>query len=439
LLLLALLSTVSAQLPPTLEWNVWIGQNFPTNGYLAAAESREFGLLVAAAHDGLNSVKGSNYRKYTPYIAYSETTLHTDRCDAWIVAASYKTLLHLIVDTRVNTEGTAIYFTPAQRASFHALIDARYNNVTTALGNDNLCETKGVKLGEDAANAVFEARADDGFNRTIPKPYLPNFQIGMWYPRPNEADVYPLKSFEKPLAVPTPYHFIVPPPVFDFDNADFISDMLYIKDKGSNGTTTRTAQESISAQFAVLLAGARYSAAMLTGMYPKLNVAFPGFSLRDFTRLHALLSLFQGDSYICGTNQKAKYNYWRPWQVITRANEWGLLYPKLAQLYDPNWVPYQVTPNHQEYPAGHPSASAGYAQVVRRITGWEVFPGGPITVNAPKPGIFETYNSLGEIKEKMVQARVFGGMHLRNSGRVGARMGEQIADYVVDNFLLPVA
>jgi len=343
------------------------------------------------------------------------------------------------VDNRVNTYATALFFNATQRASYHALIDARYTNVTTALGNDNLCEIKGVKLGVDAANSIFEARADDGFNRSISLPYLPNFQVGQWYPRPNEDLVYPLKSYERPLAVPSPYHFIVPPPHYNFDDSDFIADMLYIKDKGSNGTTTRTAAESNSAIFAVLLAGARYSTAMLTGMYPKLTASFPGYDLRDFTRLNTLLSLFQGDSYICVTNMKDKYNAWRPFQVINRANEWSLIYPKLAQLYDPNWVPFQVTPPHQEYPAGHPSASGGYAQVVRRITGWEVFPGGPITVNAPRPGISETYNSVGEIEEKMVNARVFGGMHLRQSGYAGQQLGHDIADYIVDKFLLPVA
>jgi len=46
---------------------------------------------------------------------------------------------------------------------------------------------------------------------------------------------------------------------------------------------------------------------------------------------------------------------------------------------------------------------------------------------------------LTKIEEKMVNARVFGGMHLRQSGYAGQQLGHDIADYIVDKFLLPVA
>jgi len=358
-----------------------------------------------------------------------------------IVAAAFKTLLRITVTTRVNSNGQGFYFPLSghnNQSYYLNKIDEFYTSFINGLGiTQPSVITKGETLGRSAANSVWNARAQDGFNRTVPDYYVPTFQVGKWYPRTNEAQVYPLASYEKPIAIPTPYHFLVPPPHFQFDN-DYLADLAYTKDKGSAGSTTRTQAEGNSAIFAVILAGGRYQTAMLTQIYPRL-VTYADFDLRAFTRLHAIAAFAQADSYITVANQKATYQNWRPWQAITTANDtrWASLYPGLAALADPTWVPFQTTPNNPEYPAGHPTASSLLAHTIRRLTGWEVIPGGPIRVVSPNPNISENYTSIGEIEEKMVNARVFGGMHLRESGRVGVALGHKIADYIIANWLQP--
>jgi hypothetical protein len=241
----------------------------------------------------------------------------------------------------------------------------------------------------------------------------------------------------KPLSVPTPYHFLVPPPQFQLDDSDYIADLLYTKDKGSKFNSTRTAAESRSAIFAVILAGARYQTAMLTQLFPRMET-YASYDVRDFTRLHALVSLAQADSYLSVTNQKATYQYWRPWQAITRGADplWASLFPELASLADPSWQSFQTTPNNPEYPAGHPTGSSCLAHTLRRLLRWEVIPGGSITAIA-NPTINETYFTIGDIEEKMVNARVFGGMHLRQSGRIGVKLGHNLVDYTVATWLRP--
>jgi len=220
------------------------------------------------------------------------------------------------------------------------------------------------------------------------------------------------------------------------NDEDYLADLRYTKDKGGKFGSTRTAAESNSAQFAVILAGAKYQTQMLNALYPQF-VTYAGYDLRDFTRLHALISMAQADSYTSITNQKTTYESWRPVHAITRAMDYAGLYPRLAQLFDPTWESFQTTPNNPEYPAGHPCASSCLAHSLRRILNWEVFPGGPVTATAT-PTIQETYSTVGEIEEKMVNARVFGGMHLRASGRTGVILGHRLVDWTVTHWLLPV-
>jgi hypothetical protein len=39
---------------------------------------------------------------------------------------------------------------------------------------------------------------------------------------------------------------------------------------------------------------------------------------------------------------------------------------------------------------------------------------------------------------EVINARIYGGMHYRSSGEIGAAMGRMIADYTVQNVLKPL-
>ena len=55
-------------------------------------------------------------------------------------------------------------------------------------------------------------------------------------------------------------------------------------------------------------------------------------------------------------------------------------------------------------------------------------PGVPITVTLS--GITRNWNSFSEGVQEVIDARVYSGIHWRNSDEVGARMGRQIAQFV---------
>jgi hypothetical protein len=54
------------------------------------------------------------------------------------------------------------------------------------------------------------------------------------------------------------------------------------------------------------------------------------------------------------------------------------------------------------------------------------------------PGIVHTWGSIAEYAEEVSAARIYGGVHYRNSTVVGKAMGKKIGELAVRNFLKPV-
>jgi hypothetical protein len=48
-----------------------------------------------------------------------------------------------------------------------------------------------------------------------------------------------------------------------------------------------------------------------------------------------------------------------------------------------------------------------------------------------------TYNRLSDALEEVLDARIYGGMHYRNSTRVGAHLGKQVSRFTTRHFFRP--
>ena len=51
------------------------------------------------------------------------------------------------------------------------------------------------------------------------------------------------------------------------------------------------------------------------------------------------------------------------------------------------------------------------------------------------PNVTRKFSDLNVYVAEIMDARVFGGVHFRQSTLVGKKMGEQVAEFVVNNFL----
>ena len=105
-------------------------------------------------------------------------------------------------------------------------------------------------------------------------------------------------------------------------------------------------------------------------------------------------------------------------------------------LGDPAWQPLFPTPQHPDYVSGHATNSSAMATVLRLLFGDD--PGVSIVATSPTNAGFERrWTTLSEGVEEVIDARVYSGIHYRTSDVVGARLGRQVARFVVNHALRP--
>jgi hypothetical protein len=53
------------------------------------------------------------------------------------------------------------------------------------------------------------------------------------------------------------------------------------------------------------------------------------------------------------------------------------------------------------------------------------------------PSFTWTFNRFSDAAAQVIEARIWAGIHFRNSCNVGAKQGLKLSKYVLENFLLP--
>jgi len=158
-------------------------------------------------------------------------------------------------------------------------------------------------------------------------------------------------------------------------------------------------------------------------------LAANSFDLSSTARAFALFYLAATDASIACWDAKYVYNAWRPQSAIRRGDEDG----NDSTVSDPTWLPFIVTPPHPEYPSGHSTLSSAMASVLESNFGEGL--GTPIVVTLS--GITRQWDSFDDAVQEVIDARVYSGIHFRNSDEVGARVGRQVAQFVMTHALRP--
>lgn len=92
-------------------------------------------------------------------------------------------------------------------------------------------------------------------------------------------------------------------------------------------------------------------------------------------------------------------------------------------------------PFHPEYPCAHCISSAAVAKVL--IT--ELDEDTNISMTSPfAAGVTRRWVPICDYAKEVSNARIWSGVHYRNSIEVGARMGGEIGSYATANFLKPL-
>jgi len=321
------------------------------------------------------------------------------------------------VDTAVaaSTRTVLLKLMPTQQQA----IDADYE-AALKLVPDGQAKRDGIAVGEQAATACL-ARPDEGL--LVPDTYRPHAAAGVYVPTMPPA--VPNWGKRKPWVMTSGSQFRPgPPPALT--SQIWVRDYNEIKAVGGKNSTQRTAEQTAIAKFWEATAPAVY--------WPVARsvAAAPGRDVTANARLFAIAAMAMDDALIAVFDAKYTYNFWRPVTAIRNGDVDG----NDATERDPSWSPFIDTPMHPEYPCAHCIVSGSLGAVLQAEIGSGATP--VLTATSPfAPGAPRTWKTIAEFVQEVAQARIYDGVHYRNSTEVGSSMGKQIGELAVKSFAKP--
>nr|MDP9168319.1 vanadium-dependent haloperoxidase [Actinomycetota bacterium] len=213
-----------------------------------------------------------------------------------------------------------------------------------------------------------------------------------------------------------------PPP--ELSSAVWARDYNEVKAMGARTGSRRTPEQTDIARFWTTTGPAVYFpiARSVTGQ--------PG---RDVTRNARFLAAFAQvgvDAIDAVFDAKYRYQFWRPVTAIRNGDQDG----NDATERDPSWLPFIETPMHPEYPCAHCTAAGAYGAVLLAEIG-----GGPVprlnSTSPTLPGVTRSWSTVADFVQEVSNARIYDGVHYRNSADVGAELGRQVGELAVSKLM----
>ena len=304
-----------------------------------------------------------------------------------------------------------------------ALLDSRL--LTSLQEHGSSVNDPAVSYGRAVAASILAVRANDHsaeaqFNYDAPNQGAP----GVWVRLPNVPASLPGWGKVTPFVLRSAAQFRPDAPP-DLTSERYAKDYNEIKQIGVATGSTRSVEQTDIALFW------RASPTAIWNSVLRQVVQSRNMDLSSEARLFALFYLTASDASVACWEAKYEYNFWRPQSAITNGNADG----NDQTAGDAAWKPFIGTPPHPEYPSGHSTNSSAMAKILTLEFGDT--PGLPITVT--QTGITRTWTSFSEAVDEVIDARVYSGIHFRNSDVAGARMGRQIAQFVSQHALRPTS
>ena len=219
-----------------------------------------------------------------------------------------------------------------------------------------------------------------------------------------------------------------PPPALG--SAQYAAEYNEVKSLGRATGSTRTDDQTYKAKW-------WQSAPTLSwNEVARQLVARNNLDAADSARLLALQNLTGADAAINCWNDKYHFDFWRPWNAISRALEDG----NDATAPDATWAAL-ITAPYPEWPSGHNCLDAAHVAVLRMFFGDA--PGSfQITsvstlLGAAEPKV-RTFDTFSQPIAELIEARIWAGLHYRSADVAGQVLGGNVARYGIANYLQPV-
>jgi hypothetical protein len=314
------------------------------------------------------------------------------------------------------TRGALSKLMPTQQAA----IDADYQAALHAVP-DSPARAQGIAVGEQAAAAIVAMCVDDG--AVAPDGYRPHAAAGVYVPTILPA--VPHWGKRRPWVLARGDQFRPgPPPSLTSDT--WTRDYDEIKAIGGKNSTQRTPEQTAIARFWEATAPAVY--------WPVARsvAAAPGRDVTDNARLLAVAAMAMDDALIAVFDAKYRYNFWRPVTAIRNGHDGND-----ATTREAGWTPFIDTPMHPEYPCAHCIVSSSLGAVLAAEIGT-----GPApklsSASSTAGGAVRTWATVDDFTREVAVARIYDGVHYRNSTEVGAAMGRKVGELAVRSFPKPI-
>lgn len=394
---------------PVIHWNRIANEIFPVD-VGPVLDSRAMAILHAAIHDAVNGIE-SRYQPYTVALSSPGASL-----DAAVAGAARDVMLGL---------------TPNQRPRIEQEYAAALADVP-----DGPAKDQGVLLGQQAARANLDRRADDGI---VPGPWPPQqgpITEPVYAPtgKPGDYDFTP--PFDAPPLGPIalfPGWGRLTPFVIDLSRhrlkgpdplrtQRYANDVNFLKAYGRLHDSSRTPDQTSTAFFWFEPFGIWNDIATDVMQRQQVN---PWRT----ARVLALLNFAVADAGIACFDAKYHFRFWRPYTAIRRASEDD----NDGTEAEPEWLPLLSTPPGEpptffippipDYPSAAAMTSAAAAEVLTTHLGASVpFSATSVTL----PGVTRRFRSFSQAAREAGMSRVFGGIHFVHAVEDGWAAGERV-------------
>jgi hypothetical protein len=388
-------------------------------------ESRMYAMTHIAIHDALNAID----RRSKPY-AYRATADAGTSPDAAVAAASRTVLVTLIGQLPLELHSQACI--DAGVATANADYAAALADIPNGPG-----KTQGVELGQDAAMAILDQRANDGavgpfLNRNCPMDTDP----GEFQCLPGTPFI-PFENWENvtPFVLKRSSQFRPGPP-YRVTSKKYTADFNEVKSLGGDGITTRSRRTADQTEIALYW---WESSPLKWNRIARTVSVQKGLDLWENARLFGLLNVALADGYIAMKYTKNHYNYWRPITAIREDDD-----DNPRTISDPTWTPLRGTPPDQDYASGHSIEGGAGAEVLKQFFGTDhisfedcsmTLPAGGTCVD-PSP-VIRKFSTFTEAANENAESRILIGFHFRKSVEEGTAYGRKIGMRAVNlNFRL---
>ena len=388
---------------PVLEWNAVAAQLTVVPALSPVQQTRVMAIVHVAVHDAVNGISRA-YQQYKPAGAPPAGA----SVEAAAIGAAHRALVGIFGDLD--------------------LLKTRYASSIAAHGVSS--SDPGLAYGASVADTILALRQNDGAAVAAYVFIPPGAGApGVWTPistAPTAQSLLPGWGNVTPFVLRKGSQFRPDgPPALDSER--YAKDFNEIVAIGAVASTVRTGEQTQIALF--------WRASPTAIWNPILRKAIESASLdlSATARAAALFYLAASDASVACWDAKYFYNFWRPQPAIANADLDG----NPATGADPAWRPLVPTPPHPDFPSGHGANSGAMAFVLKELFGDA--PGFVIEATSSQaPGFVRHWQTFSEGVDEVVDARVYSGIHFRTADEVGARLGRQVAHFVLTHALRPV-